>query len=316
MIEPKEMIEKLEYAYKLMRAMDNMNQEEIKERNNYIELPALPPAPRQTWKQRKRSWYLACLAAAFVLLALLEIWATSSSIMFQRERDYQAALINDKFDWEVNYAKEGEEYPGYRGDILPYTRGGAMLRALPIAIAEAVFYTAAGAAIVFVWLKVKNAGKKAEYKTAMDKYGQIAQKYHTIQAENRKTYERIEGIHSRKKAISSEYLANVSNLLPEEYCNMDAVGYFIREFKDGLANTLPEAIKSYRQYQHNRKMECKMDRMLNNQEIARQQREELITQQMIGNFISFATFLETSRIAADSSYFHRYVTGTLRENER
>lgn len=160
MIEPKEMIEKLEYAYKLMRAMDNMNQEEIKERKNYIELPALPPAPRQTWKQKKRSWYLACLAAAFVLLALLEIWATSSSIMFQRERDYQAALINDKFDWEVNYAKEGEEYPGYRGDILPYTRGGAMLRALPIAIAEAVFYTAAGAAIVFVWLKVKNAGKK------------------------------------------------------------------------------------------------------------------------------------------------------------
>lgn len=313
MSESKEVIEKLEYVHKLIHAMDNLNQEEIKERKNYIELPVLPPAPQQTGKKRKRSWYLACLAAAYVLVTLLVTWSYSDSIMRRREKDYQNAVIDDKFNWEVNYAKEGEEYPGYQGDIQPYTRGETLLRALPIAMVEALFYTAIGAVIVFLCLKVKQAGIKGEYKMAMDKYNKIAQNYHMIQANNQKIYERIEDIHRRKKAISNEYLTNVPNLLPKEYCNMEAVGYFIRELKNGIADTLPEAIKSYRQYQFQKEMKCKMDGILNNQEIARQQREELITQQMVGNFISFATFLETSSIAADSDYFYRYVTGTLKK---
>lgn len=309
MDETKKLIEKLEYVYKLIHAMDNLNQEEIRERKKYIELPVLPAAPQQTGKTRKRSWYLLCLAAAYVLLTLLYTWAFSGNIMRQSEKDYQNALFEDKFDWDVNYAEKEGEYPGYRGDIQPYTRTQALLRALPIEIVEAAVDTAIGAVIVFVFLKVVKAGKKTEYKMAIEKYNQIAQNYHNVQANNQMIYERIEDIHRRKKTISSEYLANVRGLLPKEYCNMRAVGYFIRELKNGIATTLPEAIESYRTYQFREEMKAKMDELSYKQELARRQQEEMIAQQMIGNLINFATYMETSKMAADTDYLRRYVTG-------
>lgn len=313
MNETKKLIEKLEYAHKLIRAMDNLNQEEIKERKNYVELPVLPEAPRQTGKTRKRSWYLLCLAAAYVLTTLFVTWIYSTSIMIQREKDYQNALFEDKFDWDVNYAEEKGEYPGYKGDIQPYTRGEALLRALPIGLVEAAVYTAVGAVSVFVFLKIKKTGKKEEYKMAIDKYNKIAQDYHMIQANNRKIYGRIEDIHRRKKAVSSEYLANVPDLLPEkdeyEYRTVEAVGYFIRELKSGIAATLPEAVNNYRQYRFREEMRIKADATLRSQEMARRQQEEMIAQQMIGNLIGFATFMETSKIAADTDYIRRYGIG-------
>ncbi len=313
MDETKKLIEKLEYAHKLIHAMDNLNQEEIKERKNYVELPALPEAPHQTGKTRKRSWYLFCLVAVFVLNVLFLTWIYSTSIVRQREKDYQNAMFEDKFDWDVNYAEEKGEYPGYWGDIQPYTRAEALLRALPIGLVEAAVYTAVGAVIVFVFLKIKKAGKKEEYRMAIDKYNKLAQDYHMIQENNRKVYERIEDIHRRKKAVSSEYLTNVPDLLPKkdeyEYRTVEAVGYFIRELKNGIATSLPEAIKNYRQYRFREEMRIKTDAVLRSQEMARRQQEDMIAQQMIGNLIGFATFMEASKMAADTDYIRRYVTG-------
>lgn len=309
MDESKELIKKLEYAYNAIRAMDNLNREEIEERKKYIDLPVLPAAPQQTGKTRKRSWYLLCLAAVYLLLTLLFTWSYSSHIMRQREKDYRNALFEDEFDWNVNYAETEGEYPGYRGDIYPYTRAEALLRALPIEIIDAAVYTAVGAVIVFLFMKILKAGKNAEYKMAIEKYNQIAQNYHNVQANNQMIYERIEDIHRRKKTISSEYLTNARGLLQEKYCNMRAVGYFIQELKCGIATNLPEAIESYRKYQFQEEMKAKMDELLYKQELAKRKQEEMIAQQMIGNLINFATYMETSKMAADTDYLRRYVTG-------
>lgn len=292
-LEGEELIAGLYEVKSLLTAMNNVNERERQvraQRKNTIPVQnvILLPAKKNRMKP---------LVILFLILLAMYTFSYGSNRASISEDAYSAAVTNDKFAWEMQHS-EDEPYPGYDGPVdEPMGFIMACVRSLPIAGTVSAVFTAVVGAVIFTFRKHKNVSIDRENWRRTQKYRADIEQNNQIIAYNRKIDAEIEEFHARKQHISKEYLSNLGQWFPEEYAFMEAVEYFIRELELGTVSNLPEAIKSFREYKFRRKVIDNQQAMIDNQGIMILRQEEMIRQQMLGNFIAASTLNETRRMS-------------------
>ncbi len=317
-LEGEELVHGLYEVKNLLIAMNNVNQKELQVRGQLRQ--TLPAHNNQLKKSTKKGGWIALLAIAFVLMSLFFSAVYAPRMVADSERAYEKALVDDEFNWSMQHREDGAAYPGYNGSVEePVTFGAAYVKALPKAGIVALVLVIIAGAVIFSVQKSKNIMIDKENKRRTEQYQAVLAQNNQIIADNQKIQAQIEAFNQRRQAISREYLTNLCNWFHEEYAFMEAVDFFIHELELGTAETLPEAIKNFREAQFRREvienqktMIENQKIMIDNQEIMISKQDEMIRQQMLGNVIAAATLVQTMSIANSVSNIESNTSRTAR----
>lgn len=288
-------VKDLSYVRGLLIAMSKLNQNELQFRTQIR--PIMQARNVQHKKSTKKVGWIVLLVVIFVVMTLLLALSYAPPAVRKSVEAYKRDIVDEEFNWVMNHHDDKQPYPGYSGSVSPITFGVAYKQSLPRAGGLVLFWTVIAGAIIFTIQRVNNKAIDRNNKLQTQQYQAVMAQNQQILALNQRVQQQIIEVHKRKELISQEYITSICPWFPKEYCYFEAIDYFIHELQIGTATTLPEAIKNYRQYLFENKVTGKLDQIAENQSTMIRNEEEMIRQQMIGNFIACASWMETKNIS-------------------
>lgn len=264
-----ETISELENVYNLLNAMENLNEKEVQTKAGLRTEKIVEQVETQNVKKiSNKQWvlmYIGAVIAGVVFVILGSIQNFNLNIIDFSASDYFRLL--------------------YLG----------LLVGVP------------GATVIFVlfFLVRKMLSSSAEKVNSDNQkyYLRIVEENRRIEDNNRKIESEIVDIHKRKQLISQEYRDSIAPWFPNEYLYKSAIEFFIRELQIGTARTLPEAILNYKEHLHRQKVEDALNGMNTKMNIMISNQERMIFQQMIGNWINYATWQEARKMNQSMDIF-------------
>lgn len=311
----KEMIRELKYVRSLLDKMAALNAEQKKAESRLRGTQAVDTTPVK--RTSKALWgVLAIIVSLLYLLAARFVVKTVADTRYSLWDDqYEAAVWFDEEMWNEEHS--GEEnppaYPGYRGPLEEHiTYGDAVL----IAMNDYANYLLLPPFVIGIIIFASYKARVTEWKTRVKKHDaeieRVLQHNDMVVNKNIAVNGLIQDIKSRKGQVSREFVENAGSWFPREYCYYDAVDFLIHELQFGMASSLGEAFRNYREELHRRYVEKRLDELagmisivIDNQAVIVSTQEALLRQQMIGTFISCATWEETRKLnqgIADMGY--------------
>lgn len=310
-----ETIGKLKYVRGLLDRMGALNAEQKKAESRLGGIQAIDSAPVK--RTSKVLWGVLVIAVSMLYLLaacfVVKIYADSRYSLWDDQ--YEAAVWFDEEMWNEEHGGETDPpaYPGYRGPLKEHiTYGEAVLMVMN----EQANYLLLPPLVIGIIIFAAYKARVAEWRTKIKKHDaeteRILRHNDMVVNNNIAVNWQIQDVKGKKGQVSREFLENAGSWFPREYCYYAAVDFFIHELQFGMASTLGEAVRNYREEMHRRYVEKKLDELagmlsivIDNQAVIVSTQEALLRQQMIGTFISCATWEETRRASqsiTDMSY--------------
>lgn len=310
-----ETIRKLKYVRSLLDRMAALNAEQKKAESRLGDTQVVDTTPVK--RTSKLLWGVLVITVSLLyLLAARFVVKVSADTKYSLWDDqYEAAVWFDEEMWNEEHS--GEEnplaYPGYRGPLKEHiTYGDAVLMAMNDYANYLLLPPFVIGIIIFAAYKARVTEWKTKVKQRDAEIERILKHNDMVVNSNIETNWLISDVKSKKAQVSREFLENAGSWFPQEYCYYDAVDFLIHELQYGMASTLGEAFRNYREELHRRYVKKKLDELtgmisivIDNQAVIVSTQEALLRQQMIGTFISCATWEETRRFnqsIADMGY--------------
>lgn len=89
-----------------------------------------------------------------------------------------------------------------------------------------------------------------------------------ISEQNARIYEIIDELKQRILPLQKRYAERIAPWYPQNYCSVDAVGFFVDAVQNYRANTVSEAVNLYEDALHKRKMERGQEQIAKQQRIS------------------------------------------------
>lgn len=310
-----EAIKKLKYVRSLLDRMAALNAEQKKAESRLGGTQVVDTTPVKRTSKVLWGILVIIVSLLYLLAARFVVKVAADSRYSLWDDQYEAAVWFDEEMWNEEHS--GEEnppaYPGYRGPLKEHiTYSEAVLMAMN----DYANYLLLPPFVIGIIIFAAYKARVTEWRTKVKKHDaeieRILQHNDMVVNNNIAANWQIQDVKGRKRQVSREFLENAGSWFPQEYCYYDSVDFCIHELQFGMASELGEAFRNYREELHRRYVENKLREIsgmisivIDNQAVIVSTQEALLRQQMIGTFISCATWEETRKLnqsIADMGY--------------
>ncbi|MBO5335929.1 MAG: hypothetical protein J6A94_02205 [Lachnospiraceae bacterium] len=283
--------EDLLYVKSLITAMGNLNIEEMQLQSRKVS----PVKPRLVLFEKIRyGRMIRIFLLVFLVLFFINTIPFVGAAYRYEKTQIELDKENDMLAWRM--AHKNEEYPGYQGEenvnmvsvVLPIVIRGSFI---------AFVISGMVAAIMTIREKMKDARNsqlKNNYENSIKNNQLILQKNAEIDA-------MIQHIANRRVLISEEYMENIIKWYPKDYGYPSAVNFFINLVENHMANTIQECVEQYNTYIYRQQKLENQQKIIDGQNRIISQKDEMIRQQMIGNYIANENLYANRQTAQNTS---------------